>query len=123
MRARRPTRRAKPAVRDNRTRDRRSRREGYRQEQFSERVPRSSAPGPRESGRFLNAEDGEAAGESHQRVRSDRPPTAEKMRLRELNHARISSAAARLDKCRVCTKVNGKCKRKFRPEAKCPDAA
>src|SRR5436190_12992228 len=60
MRARRPTSRAQPAVRDNRTRDRRSRREGYRQEQFSERVPRSSAPVPTEIGRFLNAEDGEA---------------------------------------------------------------
>src|SRR5437763_9879172 len=123
MRARRPTKRAQRAVRDNRTRDRRSRRAGYRQEQFSETVAESSTPVPREIGRFLSVADEEAAEESHRRARWDQPPTAEKRRPRERNHARISLVAAPPDKCRACTKVNGKCKRKFRLEAKCPDVA
>src|SRR5512133_2522370 len=82
-RARQPTNRAQPAAPGNRRPDRRNPRAKCRQEQFSETVPESSTPVPREIGRFLNAEDGEAAGESRQRVRSDRQPTAEKKKRRE----------------------------------------
>src|SRR5262249_11036817 len=85
--------------------------------------PQSSAPDPRETGRFSNAADGGAAEENRRREQSDRQPIAEKKRRRERSHARTSSVVTRPDKYRGCRKVNGKCKRKFRPEAKCPDAA